>query len=417
VNIERFIAKRISGFKENRKRLSHFIIGITTVAIALSVSTMILSVAIVTGFREEIQDKIAGYSGHIIITNHSVNQSYEAFPITFDSTVYNKIKNTPGVKHVQVFALKAGLIKTKNEIQGVVLKGVSDDYDWSFFDKYMVQGQHLDITLGKRNKKVLMSKSLADMLDFHLNDNVKMFFIQDPPRLRKYKIAGIFDTGLYDFDKLYMIIDIQDIQKLNDWDKQDGFKITGYEVQLYNIKDIDKVTRLLKKNIAFGLSKEDEKLKVENIKEIYPDIFDWLAIVDMNVWVILVIMAIIAIINMTTGILILILEKTGFIGILKALGANNASIRKIFLYNSWYILRRGLLWGNLIGIGLALLQYYLHIIPLDPQTYYVSTVPVNLKITHLMLINIGTVIITIIMMIFPTLIISRIEPVKAIKFE
>ena len=417
MNIEYFIARRLDKGDLGSKSLSLLIIKITTIAVALSLATMILSVAIVTGFRREIQNKLSGFVGHIIITRHTSNESYQLEPIELDSTVIRKVLSTPGVDHIQIFALKAGLVKHKDFIQGVVFKGVWKDFNWDFFEQYFTQGSLINLDTVPSSTQVIISQELAHKLNYHLGDHLFAFFIQNPPRLRKYKILGIYNTGLVDFDNIYILTDIRQIQKLNDWTQQGKFLISGYEVFIKDFKQLDIITEDLKRKIAFGLDPDHPKLKVQNLKELYPDIFDWLALVDMNVVLILTIMVVIALINMTTGLLIIILEKTSFIGILKALGAKNASIRRIFVYNSWFILKRGLLWGNALGLGLALLQYFFHIIPLNPDTYYVSYVPIYLNVWYWLGLNIGTVLVTLLFMVLPSSIATRVDPVRAIKFE
>jgi len=417
MNLEYFIAHRLNKGDKKSKSLSLLIIKITTIAISLSLATMIISVAIVVGFRKEIQDKLSGFVGHILITSHNVNESYELKPIELDSTVISKILSTKGVEHVQVFALKAGLVKHKDIIQGVVFKGVWHDFNWNFFTQYFIKGKKINLDTVPSSKQIIISKELADKLNYKLNDNLFAFFIQEPPRFKKYKISGIYNTGLVDFDNIYILTDIRQIQKLNNWDEQGKFLISGYEVFIKNFKEIDQITYKLKRKIAFGFNPDKPKLKIENLKELYPQIFDWLTLVDMNVIVILTIMIIIATINMTTGLLIIILEKTNFIGILKALGAKNSSIRKIFIYNSWFILKNGLLLGNGLGLTLVLIQYVFQIIPLSPETYYVSYVPVYLNIWHIIALNLGTILITLLFMIVPSSIAAKVDPVRAIKFE
>ncbi len=417
MNIEYFIAKRLNKGDLSSRSLSLLIIKITTIAVALSLATMILSVAIVVGFRREIQNKLSGFVGHIIITQHTSNESYELEPIDLDSSVIRKVLSTPGVDHIQIFALKAGLVKHKDYIQGVVFKGVWHDFNWDFFKQYFIQGKQINLDTLPSSTQVIISQELAQKLNYKLGDNLFAFFIQNPPRLRKYKIQGIYNTGLVDFDNIYILTDIRQIQKLNDWTGKGKFLISGYEVFIKDFKQIDKITEELKRKVAFGLDPDHPKLKVQSLKDLYPDIFDWLTLVDMNVVLILTIMIIIALINMTTGLLIIILEKTNFIGILKAMGARNGSIRRIFVYNSWFILKRGLLWGNGLGIGLALIQYFLHIIPLNPDTYYVSYVPVYLNLWYILALNVGTILVTLIFMLLPASIATRVDPVRAIRFE
>ena len=417
MNLEFFIAKRITSKDSTSKSLSFLIIKITTIAIALSIATMIISVAIVIGFKREIEQKLSNFVGNILITKYTSNQSFELSPIPLDTSVLNTIKSVPGVRYVQVFAIKPGLVKHKNFIQGVVLKGIWTDFNWRYFEKYLTRGQKIQLNPQKRSKQVIISEELARMMDYKLGDKLFMFFVQNPPRLRQFKISGIYNTGLVDFDKIYILTDIRQIQKLNGWTDSAGFMISGYEVFVDRFKNIDNVAQLLKQKVSFGLDTTKPKLKVQTIKELYPDIFDWLTLVDMNVYVILSIMIVIALINMTTGLLIIILERASFIGILKAMGFTNRSIKRIFIFNSWFILRQGLLWGNVLAILFIFLQKYLHIIPLNPEIYYVKYVPVSFNVYYWLIINIVTILVTLIFMILPATIATKIDPVKVIKFE
>ncbi len=417
MNLEYFIAKRITSKDSTSRSLSYLIIKITTIAIALSVATMIISVAIVTGFKQEIEQKLSNFVGNILITKYTSNQSFELAPVPLDTGIIETIEHTPKVKYVQVFAIKPGLVKHKNNIQGVVLKGVWKDFNWDYFEKYLIQGQKIQLPPQKPSKQVIISQELARMMNYKPGDKLFMFFVQNPPRLRQFKISGLYSTGLVDFDKIYILTDIRQIQKLNGWTDSAKFMISGYEVFVNSFKDIDFVAGQLKQKISFGLDTTKVKLKVQTIKELYPDIFDWLTLVDMNVVVILAIMIVIALINMTTGLLIIILERSSFIGILKALGYTNRSIKRIFIFNSWFILRQGLLWGNFLAILFIFLQKFLHIIPLNPEIYYVKYVPVSFNVYLWLAINVVTILVTLIFMILPATIATKIDPIKVIKFE
>lgn len=417
MNTELFIAHRISKGAESKKSLSQSIIKIAIIAIALSISVMIVSVAIITGFQKEIREKVIGFGSHITIMNHDNNTSYETVPISKNQNFYPSIENIEGIKHIQVFGIKAGIIKTKTDIQGVVLKGISSDFDWSFFEKNIVDGTIFEIKDSAKTNEVLVSQYQSKLLNLSVGDDLFMYFIQDPPRLRKYKIAGIYDTGLEDHDMLYVIGDLRDIQKLNDWKNDENELISGFEITIDNYNDLDKMTEVVTDEVGIVFNEDGSKLKVDNVKENNPQIFDWLALTNTNVWVILILMVIVSTINMISGLLIIILERTNMIGILKSLGSNNWSIRKIFLYNSVYIIGKGLLWGNIFGILICILQYYFEIIPLDPSSYYVDRVPINLKFLHLLALNLGTVLITTLTLILPSYMITKIDPVKAINFN
>lgn len=375
---------------------------------------MIVAVAIVTGFKKEISNKVIGFGSHIQVVNMDSNASYETAPIPKDISSIQTLAEMEEVKHVQSFAIKAGIIKTKENIQGAVLKGVGPDYDWSFMDKNIVEGAEIRITDSIRTNMVLISESIASLLELKVGDSFNMYFIQDPPRARKFTIAGIYRTSLVEFDKLYIYADIKHIQRLNNWNPD---QISGYEIMLHNIRDAEYATELIREEISTEFLADESRLKAVPIQERYNQIFDWLNLQDMNVFIIILLMVIVAGFNMISGLLILILERTNMIGILKALGTVNASIRSIFLYQSGYLAIKGLLWGNVIGLVLCFLQRQFDIIGLDPASYFLDTVPINFNFLHILALNAGTLAITFLFLLVPSMIISRISPEKSIRFE
>ncbi len=417
MNTALFIARKITNSKENKNNISNSIISIAIIAIALSLSVMILSVAIITGFKKEIREKVIGFGSHIVIMNHDTNSSYETVPIKKNQDFYKNITDIEGIKHIQPFAIKAGIIKTESQIQGVVLKGVGSDFDWSFFEKNIVEGRHFTVKDDKKTTEVIISRYISNLLKLNVEDDLVMYFIQNPPRFRKYKIVGIYDTGLEEFDKLYVLADIADIQKLNDWTESEEELVTGFEILIDDYNKLEELTSEVRNRVALKFDENGNKLRVDNIKDTNPQIFDWLALTDMNVWVILTIMLFVATINMVSGLLIIILERTNMIGVLKALGSSNSGIQKIFLYNAIFIMGKGILWGNAIGLSISLLQYYFEIIPLNAASYYVDTVPINIQPLDILLLNVGTLIITSLILIIPSFIITKIEPIKAIRFN
>jgi len=417
LNIELFIAKKISKRAENKKNISQSIIKIATIAIALSLAIMIVAVSIITGFKKKITEKVIGFGSHITIMNHDTNTSYETIPIEKKQDFYPNITEIDGIKHIQVFAIKAGIIKTKNEIQGVVLKGVGEDFDWTFFEKNIIEGTHFECNDSSNNKNIMISNFQAKLLKLKVGDDAFIYFIQNPPRLRKYKIVGIYETGLQEYDEKFILADISDIQKLNDWKTDSTELISGFEILIDNYDELNKMSEIVRDEVGYKFAEDGSKLKVESILQSNPQIFDWLNLTNMNVIVILIIMIFVSAINMVTGLLIIILERTNMIGILKALGCSNWNIRKIFIYNASFIMAKGLFWGNLIGITICLLQYFFEIIPLDPSSYYVSSVPINLNILHIFLLNFGTLLITILVLLLPSIIITKIDPIKAINFN
>ena len=407
MNTSLFIAKRLFTAKENNNNYTRPIIRIAILAIALSMTVMLLSIAIVTGFKQQIRDKVIGFGSHIQITAYTDNQSYETEPISILQDFYPDITNDEGIKHIQVYATKAGIVKTKDEIHGVVLKGISDDYDWQFFKENMVSGDIFNIDDSLISEQILISESISKTLRLNVDDNFVIYFVQNPPMVRKFTISGIYSTELEEFDKLYILGDIKHIQKLNNWDKTE---IGGFEITINNFEDLDKQTEIIYKKIGYDLF-------AQNIKEKNPQIFDWLNLQNLNVNVIIILMLIVGGINMITALLILILEQTKLIGILKALGATNWSVRKVFLYNALYLIGKGLFWGNLIGLGIAFLQKYFKLLSLDESTYYMSKVPINLDFFSIISLNFGTLVVCYLILIIPSIIITKITPIKAIKFE
>ena len=414
MNTEIFIARKLILSKDNRKSISRSILNIAIFGISLGLAVMIVAMAVVTGFKNEITRKVVGFAAHIQILNFDSNISYETQPINSQQEFLSELRENPSIASVQVFATKAGIIKTKSDIQGVVLKGVGPGYDWGFLQDYLREGEILSLSDSARSNKVLISRHIASLLKLSLNDDFLMYFIQDPPRWRRFTVAGIFETSLEEFDKVFIFGDIRHIQKLNDWSEE---QVSGLEVNLTTFSELDRQTSHVINTVGFGFEEDGSRLKVINIHEKYPQIFDWLNLQDMNVLIILILMLVVAGFNMVSGLLILILDRTNMIGILKALGSPNVSIRKIFMYQSGFLIIRGLFWGNIIGIGICLLQKFTGIMELDQSSYYLNTVPVNLNALHIIALNLGTALAIILMLIIPSMIISRISPAMAIRFE
>jgi len=368
---------------------------------------MILSVSIVIGFQKAVRQKVSSFDAHIQISGFSNNKSYEQASINRNQDFVPTIKKMDGVKNIQVYAQKGGILKANNTIQGVMMKGVGNDFDWSNIKGWLVEGETPLYNDSTRSKDIVISQNIANKLKLKVGDGVLMYFIQEPPRVRKFHIKGIYHSGLEEFDSRYIIGDIQQIQKLNKWNKN---QIAGFEVMINNYDDLEDLTTKINDEIGYDLI-------AKNIRQRYPFIMDWLNLLDTNVYFILGLMVLISGITMMGTILILILEKTNMIGTLKALGATNKSIRKIFIFNALYLIGRGLILGNIIGIGLASIQYFFKIIPLDADTYYMDTIPIYLNIGFILVLNIGTVIITSLMMLWPSHIISTISPIKALRFD
>jgi lipoprotein-releasing system permease protein len=414
MNFPYFIAQRLIRGRREETSFSRPINVIAIIGIAMGLAVMILSVAILTGFKKEIREKVVGFGSHIQIMNFDSNSSFETAPISDTQTFIPKIKEIPGIKHIQVFATKAGIIKTNEDIQGVVLKGIGSDYDWKYFSSCMVDGSVFTVSDTGRTDKVIISKKISEMLRLKTGDSFVMHFIQDPPRMRKFTISGIYETSLEEFDKMYVFCDIGHIKRLNGWEDD---QVSGFEVFIDDFDRLDELYFAIKDVIGYKIAENDTNFRVVNIRNKYPQIFDWLNFQDVNVIIIIILMLVVAGFNMISGLLILILEKTNMIGILKALGSEDKNIRRVFLYQAAYLIGKGLIWGNLIGIGLAYLQLKTGIITLDPSSYYIKTVPINLEMYHILLLNAGTMAAIIIMLLVPSQLISRITPVKAIRYD
>jgi lipoprotein-releasing system permease protein len=410
LNFELFIAKRIVVGKKYKSSISTPIIKIAITAIALGMTIMLIAIATATGLQSKIRDKMAGFKGHVQIVNFDANNSdISITPIKKNQHFYPRFTTIDGIKKVQIFANKAGILRTETDFEGIIFKGVAANYDWSFFKEYLVEGTIPNFNQS-RNREVLLSESLVNRLNIKLKDTILATFIKSEtsklPSNRKYIICGIYNTGFAQFDKNMMIGDIKEVQNLNNWSENE---VGGFEIILDNFDEISQKGDQIYNEI-------DATLNSKTIVEMYPSIFEWIQLFDNNVWFIIAIMILIAGINMITALLVLILERVQMIGILKALGSSNQSIQKIFLYNASTLILKGLFWGNLIGLSLIGIQYFFKIITLDPETYYVATMPVYISFSALILLNIGTLISCFLMLIIPSFIVSKIHPSKSIKF-
>lgn len=410
MNYELFVAKRIIAGKEYKSSISSPIIKIAITAIALGLIIMMISVATGAGLQQKIRDKMSGFKGHIQITNYDNNNSdVSIVPVSTDQPFYPEFKGLEGIKNVQVFANKTGLIRTETDFEGIVYKGVSSDYDWTFFSEYLVEGSVPNFDQ-KRTRDVLLSTTLVNRLKLNLNDTIRVSFfktdVKKPPSTYKLVITGIYDTSFGEFDKNMIIGDIREIQRLNKWTSN---QVGGFEILIDDFDELEEKGNRVYESIGSNLD-------ATTITSNYPTIFEWIELFDNNIWFIIAIMILVAGINMITALLVLILERVPMIGILKALGSSNWSIRKVFLYNATYLILKGLFWGNLIGLSLLFIQYYFEIITLDPKNYYVSVVPVHIDVFSMILLNLGTLILCFAMLIIPSLIITKIQPSKSIKF-
>lgn len=414
MNTELFIARRIVSRKHSKNSFSRPAVLVAVLAIALGLAVMIVAVAIVTGFKKEISEKVIGFGAHLQIVNYDNNSSYETLPITKNQEWVDDIAEMQGIESINMYIVKAGIVKTEDNLHGVVFKGIDRDYNWKFFNQYLIEGDTLIIADSVKSNGVVISKYIADALNLKLGDSFAAYFIQDPPRMRKFTITGIYNTQLQDLDKIFVLADIKHLRKLNDW--QDD-QITGFEIHVSDFSKLVEHEIAINRIVGNNFSPDGSALKVTNIGEEYPGIFDWLSLLDINVLVILILMISVAGFNMISGLLVIILERVNMIGILKSMGATNFKVGKVFVHVSGFLITRGLLIGNVLGLGLCLLQKYTSIITLDPESYYVAVVPVNIDLLHILLLNVGTLVITVAMMILPSMIVSKISPADSIRFN
>ena len=411
MNYEYFLAKRIIGNKSYKSSVSAPIIKIGIAAIAISTIVMLIAIATGIGLEHKIRDKAVAFNGHITISNFDSNASEGAqVPISKDQNFYPEFNSVEGVSHVQAVANKFGIIRTNTDFEGLFLKGVGTDYDWRYFKEFLIEGR-LPTYTQKYSNEVLISKYLADRLGFVVGDSFQMYFMKSdpsqPPSIMKYVVVGIFNSGFEELDKTYVIGDINHVQRLNKWSKD---QIGNFEVFISNYNDLERLGNEV-------YAQTPSTLDAMTVKQKYATIFEWIPIFTTNIYGIIGIMILVGAINMITALLVLILERTQMIGILKALGSSNWSIRKLFLYNASYLIACGLFWGNLIGIGILLLQKQFEFLKLDPSVYYVTVAPVYLDWTYVVLLNLMTFVLCLLMLLIPSFLISKIMPVKAIQFE
>jgi lipoprotein-releasing system permease protein len=411
LNYEYFLAKRIIGNKSYKSSVSAPIIKIGIAAIAISIIVMLIAIATGIGLERKIRDKAVAFNGHISISNFDSNESEGAqVPISINQDFYPEFTTVAGVSHIQAVANKFGIIRTNTDFEGLFLKGVGSDYDWRYFKDFLVEGR-LPVYTQKYSSEVLISTYLADRLGFVVGDSFQMYFMKSDsskaPSIMKYSIVGVFNSGFEELDKTYIIGDINHVQRLNRWSKD---QIGNFEVFISNYNDLDRLGNEV-------YAQTPSTLNTLTVKQKYATIFEWIPIFTTNIYIILAIMIFVGAINMITALLVLILERTQMIGILKALGSSNVSIRKLFLYNASYLIFCGLFWGNLIGLGVLFLQKQFQFLTLDPSVYYVTVAPVYLDWTYVVLLNVMTFVLCILMLLIPSFIISKISPIKAIKFN
>lgn len=411
MNLEYFIAKRLNGAASYKSSASSTIIKIAIIAIALGMVMMLIAIATTFGLQGKIREKVSAFSGDILVSNFDGNNTEETVkPVSIHQDFYPNFTAVPEVTKVQAIATKAGIIRTETDFEGVMLKGLGADYEWSRISDYIVQGRKPVFTEKKLNTETLISTYLANRLGFELGDKVIVYFINKDatrPTPLRLDIVGLYESAYQEFDKFYLMADIRHVRRINKWEKDE---IGAFEIFVDDFDEVNEVKNKVYQNSG-------STLRAMSVLERSPTIFEWIKLFDFNMYLIIAVMIIVAGINMIVALLVLILERTQMIGILKAMGTSNWSIRKLFLYNSFYLIGVGLFWGNLIGLGVLFLQKYFGIVTLNPETYYVKEAPVYINFWHIALLNLGVLALCLLMMTIPSYIITKISPAKSIRFE
>lgn len=409
-----FIARRIYRQQEGNRQVSKPAVHIATAGIAIGLAVMIVSVAVVLGFKQEIRNKVVGLGADVLVSSIDVDESYQTTPVVVTDSMMNAWADKDGVVHVQRYSTKPGMIMTDDNFQGMVLKGVGQEFDASFLKAHLQEGEVPAFTDSVSTNKVLLSRSMADKLGISLGDKLYTYYIEDNVRARRLEVAGIYQTNFAIYDDMFLITDLYTVNRLNGWK---GGRVTGAELFLESTRYSEPVCDALRKEVELLTDDNGRSYFARTVEEVQPQIFAWLELLDLNIWVILILMTGIAGFTMVSGLLIIILERTNMIGILKALGSDNLSVRKIFLGFSVFLIGKGMIWGNVIGLTIVFVQMLFHPFELDPATYYVNTVPVAFNIWIYLLLNAGTLLVSVLMLVAPSYLVSRIHPAKAIRFE
>lgn len=412
--MERFIAKKIYSGGDVAKGGTRAAVIIATVGIAVGLAVMILTIAVTQGFKYQIREKVIGFTSHIQITNSKTSFGVNEMPVTASRELLSELESSSYVKSAQRFIDKPGIIRTDSAFQGFLLKGVGQEYDLSFFRSYLIEGELPSFSDTLAGNQLLLSKVLADKMRLKVGDRVDLYFIQNSVRARRMTLIGIFQTNFYEYDNIYGVTDLYTLQRLNGWNRDQAY---GIEIHLKDHNNLDQAYADISQTMNERSDITDESYLIRTMDQINGGIFAWLDVLNVNVWVILGLMLGIAGFTMISGLLIIIFERTAMIGVLKALGSPNMSIRKIFLYLSAYIIMKGMILGNIFGIGLCLIQRHFGIFRLDPQNYYLDTVPIELNFGLLVVLNITMFCLSLFMLLAPSAVIARIYPSKSIRFE
>lgn len=415
MNWKLFVAKRIYRSNEGGKEVSKPAIRIAMWGIAVGLAVMIIAVSVVVGFKNEVRGKVVGLGSDITVTDLDSQNSYETNPVSVNDSLMHVFRTTEGVKHVQRYSTKAGMIMTDDNFLGMVLKGVAEEYDWDFLRKHLQEGEIPAFSDTASSNRTLISRTIANKLHIKLGDKLYTYYVNgDQVRARRLEVAGIYQTNFSMYDDLFLLTDLYTVNRLNSWKPQ---QVSGVELEIKDYTRKEEIKELLRDKIDMQTDSYGSTYYVQSIEEMNPQIFAWLDLLDLNVWVILILMTGVAGFTMISGLLIIILERTNMIGILKALGANNWAIRKVFLSFSVFLIGRGMLWGNLIGLTFVVIQSHFSLFKLDPATYYVDAVPVEFNFWLFLLLNVCTLIVSVGMLVGPSYLITRIHPAKSIRFE
>ena len=415
MNLPFFLSRRIYFSEGDRHEVSRPAIRIATVGVAIGLAVMIITVSVILGFKHTIRDKVVGFGSHIQVTNFVTQQTAVPAPIAINDTLMRKLKAIPNVRHVECYTMTQGILKTDSDFLGVAFKGVGEDYDLSFIRQNLQEGTLPTFSSKKSSNKLVISRKMADKLQLHVGDKVYAYFIAyDDVRARRFTISGIYQSNMKQFDDVLCLTDLRTSTKLNDWEPD---QCSGAEILVKDFDHINETNMQVVELIRNHSDRYGETLASQTIFEAYPQIFSWLSLLDVNVWIILALMICVAGFTMISGLLIIILERTQMIGILKALGARNSTVRHTFLWFAAFIISQGLLLGDVIGIGLVVLQQHTGFIHLDPASYYVDTAPMELNIPIIIILNVVTLLISLFVLIAPSYLVSHIQPVKAMQFD
>ncbi len=415
MNLPLFLARRIYSNEGDHRKVSRPAIHISTIGVTIGLAVMIITVSVVLGFKHTIQDKVVGFGSHIQVESFIASQSTTPYPVCIDDSLMRVLKSVPGVRHVGRFALTQGILKTEKDFLGVVVKGVGDDYDTQFLQTNLVEGKLPRFSAKQSTNQIVISRQMANKLELKAGDKVFAYFITyNNVRARRFTVAAIYETNMTQFDESICFTDIPLVVKLNNWESD---QCSGAEIQVKDFEQLQATDNYLIEHVNRHTDSRGEILTSRTVQELYPQVFSWLSLLDINVWIILALMVCVAGFTMISGLLIIILERTQMIGLLKALGARNKSVRHTFLWFAVFIIGRGMLWGNVIGIGIVLLQQHTGFIHLDPANYYVSTAPMELNIPIILLLNVATLIVTVLVLIAPSFLVSRIQPARSMRYE